>query len=302
MTGGDENGSLSAAKVLARFGPDRLRALVRERRFEQSENVLGDLRPFRTPDIEAALGDGRLRADQVRLALGRDFVEPAALKLVHRHRLDRDGIQQMLAQGAIVIFNDADRCFPALAGLAMAIGEAFGVSTEVVALLNFSGRSGLDEHHDSENVLILQLEGEKVWHMLGAPVEPGIKSKGYQREPGAGTTLTMRPGDVMFLPAGQRHRCEASPAGSLHIAILLHAPKATVAAQELTEIMKDDPALNASILTFGDDEATERAEAIRARMHELVDRLDIARALTRENAWHVAAPGFAFTGKGTNLS
>ena len=82
---------------------------------------------------------------------------------------------------------------------------------------------GLAVHHDTHDVFVLQVAGEKRW-LVYEPVFPlPLKRQRYQRELGgpgeAVHDVTLQSGDTLYLPRGWLHEAVTSVTNSLHITV-----------------------------------------------------------------------------------
>ena len=139
--------------------------------------------------------------------------------------------------------NFVERHYPPVAALTCWLAEALGTKAQTNAYLTPPNAQGFTAHTDSQDVLILQLEGVKVWrvyhprpidnpfekHMirnagnalrwgdvatiLGKP-QPPITSSGGARSSqkseaehvlGAPVEYLLQPGDVLYVPRGSPH-------------------------------------------------------------------------------------------------
>jgi ribosomal protein L16 Arg81 hydroxylase len=82
---------------------------------------------------------------------------------------------------------------------------------------------GLPVHHDTHDVLCLQVAGEKRWLVYDPVLELPLKDQRYRPELGAvGQTVLdvlLRPGDTLYLPRGWLHEALTSETDSLHLTI-----------------------------------------------------------------------------------
>jgi Cupin superfamily protein len=82
---------------------------------------------------------------------------------------------------------------------------------------------GLPVHHDTHDVLCLQVAGEKRWLVYDPVLELPLKDQRYSGELGEpGPTVldvTLRPGDTLYLPRGWLHEALTSETDSLHLTI-----------------------------------------------------------------------------------
>jgi hypothetical protein len=82
---------------------------------------------------------------------------------------------------------------------------------------------GLAVHHDTHDVFVLQVAGEKRW-LVYEPVFPlPLKHQRYEAAMGRGGEpvhdVVLRPGDTLYLPRGWLHEAMTSATDSLHITV-----------------------------------------------------------------------------------
>jgi cupin superfamily protein len=121
---------------------------------------------------------------------------------------------------------------------------------------------GLPVHHDTHDVFVLQVAGEKRWLVYEPVLELPLKDQRYSPElgePGEPVLdLTLRPGDTLYLPRGWLHEALTSDSDSLHLTIGLTAYTARDAVRaalaeaeadvELRRAVPDDGGLDADLL------------------------------------------------------
>jgi lysine-specific demethylase/histidyl-hydroxylase NO66 len=82
---------------------------------------------------------------------------------------------------------------------------------------------GFAVHHDTHDVLVLQVAGEKDWLVYEPLVELPLKHQRYSKSLGAHgpafLEMTLHAGDTLYLPRGWLHEARTSDADSLHITI-----------------------------------------------------------------------------------
>ncbi len=227
-------------------------------------------------DLEHAFGRQFIRPDKLRLYAGRREVDLELMKVKHNDRIDLQRLAQLFAQGVTAVVNRVDRSFPAISDMVNTLTMWLRESIEVVAVMSFGEQSGISAHHDHENVFIVQLEGGKEWTLLGNPVPLGWCGNGPCEAAETERKLTLAAGDVMFLPVGQRHFCRAL-GQSLHLGICIRHTTARDILEDFGLQMAKDPELNVPLLGFlGAEHEQARIEAFKARMHQLVDELDLS--------------------------
>jgi len=106
-----------------------------------------------------------------------------------------------LGEGATLVLQSLHRTVPPVAAFVTRLQDEISHPVQANAYLTPPAAAGLAEHADLHDVLALQLHGSKYWWVEGLG------------------DVTMRPGDVMYVPRGTRHRAETSGAMSLHLTI-----------------------------------------------------------------------------------
>ena len=102
--------------------------------------------------------------------------------------------------------------------------EAFlGHPAQANAYYTPRGSQGLPVHHDTHEVISLQVAGEKRWLVYEPVLELPLKNQRYNSALGAPgepvLDVTLRAGDTMYLPRGWLHQALTSGSDSLHITV-----------------------------------------------------------------------------------
>ena len=86
-----------------------------------------------------------------------------------------------------------------------------------------AGSQGLPVHHDTHEVISLQVAGSKRWLVYEPVLELPLKNQRYRSalgEPGEPMLdVTLRAGDTLYLPRGWLHQALTSDEDSLHITV-----------------------------------------------------------------------------------
>ena len=86
-----------------------------------------------------------------------------------------------------------------------------------------AGSQGLPVHHDTHEVISLQVAGSKRWLVYEPVLELPLKNQRYRSalgEPGEPVLdVTLRAGDTLYLPRGWLHQALTSDEDSLHITV-----------------------------------------------------------------------------------
>lgn len=136
-------------------------------------------------------------------------------------RLRHLAVRKLARQGTSIILNELERYVPALWDLACDAERRFRDHVRVVSVASFTRIPALTAHYDPWDLILIQIEGIKTWRLFGEPVDCGVaKHAGVSVPEGVSATVTLNPGDVLFVPAGLHHQCE-SDAFSLHIGLVI---------------------------------------------------------------------------------
>jgi hypothetical protein len=151
--------------------------------------------------------------------------------------VDRSQLQKELENGAAVKFNRMDLWHPGTSAIARRIGEVLDKEAKAWGFLSHCGQIMLPQHRDPGHNIAVQLAGSKRWH-LGDPCPAGSWSPLDPVRPVEETTsVTLREGDVLYLPHGYAHCAESESEMSLHIAFALEGPTAGEIRKQATTLL-----------------------------------------------------------------
>ena len=136
-------------------------------------------------------------------------------------------------------------------------------------------------HHDTHDVLVLQVAGEKRWLLYDPLLELPLKHQRYSKslgEHGEPTDdLVLRAGDTLYLPRGWLHQAETSDTDSLHLTIGINAYTWLDAAKRRARPARGRTPTSGAASTPTGEVAAELAERLRAEL----DPEDVARRRRR---------------------
>ncbi|OBH54543.1 cupin domain-containing protein [Mycobacterium sp. E2479] len=178
--------------------------------------------------------------------------------------LDPVRIRLCLADGYTMVLNGLERYSRTIASLSHSIEVELNFPTRVNAYVTPPESTGFVPHYDPHDVLVLQIQGSKTWHVSGAAAVPPHeiqRRKGVgTAEPTASTDVRMQPGDVLYLPRGQVHSAETHSEPSVHLTIGLHAPTVlTLLTHALYALSLRDPRVHDRLPPRHLDDAAARA-------------------------------------------
>ncbi|MEZ0366153.1 cupin domain-containing protein [Mycobacterium sp. pUA109] len=165
--------------------------------------------------------------------------EPSTVRLVKRGEdmeaasyrsadgsLDLDRVRAAVADGYTIVLNALDGYVRTIGTLTHGIEVELNFPTRVNGYVTPPESRGFVPHYDPHDVLILQIQGSKLWHvssgaavapheMLGRDVTPELESP---------IELCLNAGDVLYLPRGLVHGAETQSEQSVHLTVGIHAP------------------------------------------------------------------------------
>jgi ribosomal protein L16 Arg81 hydroxylase len=135
-------------------------------------------------------------------------------------------VRRVLAEfeaGATVVLQGLHHLWLPLARYCRHLEAFLGHPAQANAYYTPRGSQGLPVHHDTHEVLSLQVAGEKRWLVYEPVLELPLKNQRYRSalgEPGEPVLdVTLRAGDTMYLPRGWLHQALTSASDSLHITV-----------------------------------------------------------------------------------
>ncbi len=140
---------------------------------------------------------------------------------------DAEKVRALLKQGASLVANDIDTLTPGLANAANILERTLGGKTQSNLYCSWRERPAFATHFDTHEVFALHVEGEKTWRIYEGRVDRPIAHPAYKsldedfHDAHKGAVLmevTLRPGDLLYIPRGQYHDALASSAGTVHVA------------------------------------------------------------------------------------
>ena len=139
------------------------------------------------------------------------------------HTADVPRLLQEWQAGATIVLQALHVNWHPLAVFCRLLEDALGHGVQANAYYTPSGSQGFGVHHDTHDVLVLQVAGEKRWTLYDPVLELPLKHQRYARslgEHGEPTDdLELRAGDTLYLPRGWLHEAATSETDSLHLTI-----------------------------------------------------------------------------------
>jgi Cupin superfamily protein len=197
--------------------------------------------------------------------------------------------------GATIVLQGLHHLWLPLARYCRQLEAYLGHPVQANAYYTPSGSQGLPVHHDTHEVISLQVAGEKRWLVYEPVLDLPLKNQRYKSALGAPgdpvLDVMLRAGDTMYLPRGWLHQALTSDSDSLHITVGVNVRRWIDEARAELDAQEDDIAYRRTIdadeppeLPLLDaDEARDRARDrfVRSRRPILDGQLSELRALDR---------------------
>ncbi len=136
---------------------------------------------------------------------------------------DVDRVLAEWERGATIVLQALHLGRPELGAFCRSLERTLGHPTQVNAYYTPRSAQGLPVHHDTHDVFVLQISGEKRWLVYEPALELPLKNQKYaagQGGPGPAVhDLVLRAGDMLYLPRGWLHEALTSESDSLHLTV-----------------------------------------------------------------------------------
>jgi hypothetical protein len=134
-------------------------------------------------------------------------------------------VHLFMAMGASLVANSVEDVSPEVREVTAMLSRTFAAVSVANAYCSFKDVQAFDSHYDLHDVFAVHLEGEKRWRIYSnraaAPIVqmPEAESKAIipQVKGPPLMEVTMRPGDLLYIPRGYIHDALAGSGASLHV-------------------------------------------------------------------------------------
>jgi ribosomal protein L16 Arg81 hydroxylase len=134
-----------------------------------------------------------------------------------------DKVYAHFRAGKTLIHAGLNHTRPNLRRLCAILTARFAAPSEAVAYLTPAGQQGARAHSDPSDVYVIQLEGTKHWRVWATPETRrlGVDRDYTLAELGQPILdVSLRPGDVLYVPYGTPHVAAAEEQVSLHVTVV----------------------------------------------------------------------------------
>lgn len=135
-------------------------------------------------------------------------------------------VEVFLSCGASLIANDVMPAHAPLMDLGEVLSRVFAARVSANLYCSFQGVRAFGTHFDNHDVIVVQTEGSKVWNLYENRADNPVKflpddansRLWFEQTRGAlMTKITLRAGDVLYVPRGWYHDALATDGPSLHV-------------------------------------------------------------------------------------
>jgi len=235
---------------------------------------------FSAKALEEFLEYGRPEPAGVRMVKGKEKKDLQSYRLGNG-AIDMVALRNDFAAGFTIILNGLERYIGAVAAVARGLEVELNFETQVNAYITPPGSQGFLPHYDDHDVIILQIQGSKRWHIYEQEGDVPT-SELQQREIFVGedlspaTQLILTAGDVLYVPRGRIHAAETLEETSIHLTLGIHPPNLLELLKAALDTMaiRDDRVLERLPPRYLNDRAqrSRLAELARDLMASIDDR------------------------------
>ena len=142
------------------------------------------------------------------------------------NRPDVNKVQKLVSKGASIILNDIEKYNSNLLMIADELQKLTQGRCQGNLYFSMASHKAFGPHFDLHDVFAIHFEGEKIWNIYenieDTPINhPTFKISPEERVQRAGKLIdqiTLKPGDLLYIPRGQYHDALASENGAIHVA------------------------------------------------------------------------------------
>lgn len=226
-------------------------------------------------DVERLITETGIRTPAFRLVKAGATVSDYTVNLSWRPSsftgiADVRRVLEELEAGATIVLQGLHHLWLPLARYCRQLEAFLGHPVQANAYYTPQGAQGLPVHHDTHEVISLQVAGEKRWLVYEPALELPLKNQRYRSALGAPgepmLDVTLQAGDSMYLPRGWLHQALTSGSDSLHITVGVNVRRWIDEAHAAIDARSTDLAYRQTIDDAGPPALPELdAEAIRRR-------------------------------------
>lgn len=161
-----------------------------------------------------------------RAALRENYCDTAELAAGAKAPANPAKVKALLGLGASLVGNHVHKVCPEVALIVSMLEREFAARSFANVYCSFQGVQAFQTHFDLHDVFALQAAGEKTWRVYESRADAPVTTlpPGDEIEKWLTTSrgkllfeVTMKPGDLLYLPRGQYHDALTGAQASLHV-------------------------------------------------------------------------------------
>lgn len=199
--------------------------------------------------------------------------------------IDLPNLLAYMAAGFSLSVTGLEAFVPRLKTLCDSIRSRLREQIRIGAIVTTGKANAFTLHYDPEDLVILQVEGRKRWKVFGPAVPNPVVGIAPGPPPPEDRLIfdkVLEPGDFLFLPAGNWHRCENQDGRSVHLGVFFQPPSGVDAVRALASKLLSDDQLRVPLSRLEDPASLSAVEGrIKSRAMELVRALDLGEVLSQ---------------------
>lgn len=174
--------------------------------------------------------------------------------------IDVDRALRHFEEGATIVLEALHHSWGPLAGFCRELETTLGEPVQANAYFTPRSAQGLPLHHDTHDVIVLQVAGKKHWRVFEPVIDLPRKDQKYSRvkhgDPGEPVEdCVLEAGDTMYLPRGWIHDALTTDSESLHLTIGVKVYTWMDAVKAALETCGDDIGFRRSVPADGEMQA-----------------------------------------------
>jgi hypothetical protein len=142
------------------------------------------------------------------------------VQMRHLHFMDKEVINQEIEKGAALVLEGIDILDPGINAFCAMLekGLPCGMANSVV-FFSQKDNEAYEPHADTNDVIVVQLEGRKTWHLYERRQRAYLGAADLSNEQLGPVKyqITLRPGDALYVRTGVPHHCVTDTSYSLHM-------------------------------------------------------------------------------------
>lgn len=230
-------------------------------------------------DVDDILATGRLSVDELRLVRKDDVIgwsdygRNGTASNGGAGGVDVRAVADQYRNGASLVLKSLNKRQPALARLCARLSATFHARVWANVYVTPGSSQALERHYDTHDVFVLQIHGQKTWHVYDLEVSwPTADQEVVPPSQESSELLTCRlnAGDVLYIPRGYVHEASTEAEPSTHITIAVETTTwAELLGEFIQMVAKQEPSLRRSVPLANTGDVAD----VKATWRELLDKL-----------------------------